>query len=489
MDQNGHTSSNGQREEFEPLLTQSDDIISDSEINTAQDFQKRPNDTTASNQNSVVTVPILSSDDTENQSDVEFHNVQNQQEVHTISSCDAIIHLLKGNIGTGILAMPDAIKNSGLVVGSIGLVILSVLCVTCMHMLVNCANTLCLRTNSKSLDYARVAETAFSTSGPKLSRFATISRKVVNVFLCITQLGFCCVYFVFCSQNLKKICDLHFGQLNYHGYMAIILVPMMALCSIRNLKYLSPVSMLANFLQFMGLGALFFYLLQDLPFSWERKAFATWGQLPLFFGTAIYAFEGIGVVLPIENQMRFKSELRGLNGVLNTSMVIVTCLYIAIAFFGYLKYGDNVEGSITLNLPAHQWLAQLIILAFTLAIFFSYGLQFYVPVNILLPAVHSRVSEENKLKAEYALRYGLVVLTFALAAAIPKIDLLISLVGAVSSSTLALMAPPIIDTVTNWPDCGKFKWKLIRNIFLFTVGFLGFVTGTFVSVQNIIKAF
>ena len=79
------------------------------------------------------------------------------------------------------------------------------------------------------------------------------------------------------------------------------------------------------------------------------------GQLPLFFGTAIYAFEGIGVVLPIENQMRFKSELRGLNGVLNTSMVIVTCLYIAIAFFGYLKYGDNVEGSITLNLPAHQW--------------------------------------------------------------------------------------------------------------------------------------
>ena len=56
-----------------------------SEINTAQDIQTKPNDTTAtaSNQNSVV--PILSSDDTENQSDVEFQNVQNQQEGHTIS--------------------------------------------------------------------------------------------------------------------------------------------------------------------------------------------------------------------------------------------------------------------------------------------------------------------------------------------------------------------------------------------------------------------
>ena len=79
------------------------------------------------------------------------------------------------------------------------------------------------------------------------------------------------------------------------------------------------------------------------------------GQLPLFFGTAIYAFEGIGVVLPIENQMKHKHELRGLNGVLNTSMVIVTCLYIAVAFFGYLKYGDDVKGSITLNLPVEQW--------------------------------------------------------------------------------------------------------------------------------------
>ena len=52
------------------------------------------------------------------------------------SNCDTIFHLLKGNIGTGILAMPDAIKNSGLAVGTVGLVLLSVVCVHCMHLLV-----------------------------------------------------------------------------------------------------------------------------------------------------------------------------------------------------------------------------------------------------------------------------------------------------------------------------------------------------------------
>ena len=37
-----------------------------------------------------------------------------------ISNTDTIIHLLKGFIGTGILAMPDAIKNSGLIFGNVG---------------------------------------------------------------------------------------------------------------------------------------------------------------------------------------------------------------------------------------------------------------------------------------------------------------------------------------------------------------------------------
>jgi proton-coupled amino acid transporter len=36
-------------------------------------------------------------------------------------------------------------------------------------------------------------------------------------------------------------------------------------------------------------------------------------------------------------------------------MFIVGALYIAVGFFGYLKYGDNAVGSVTLNLPSGEW--------------------------------------------------------------------------------------------------------------------------------------
>ena len=43
-----------------------------------------------------------------------------EKERPKISNTDVIIHMLKGNIGTGILAMPDAIKNSGMIIGNLG---------------------------------------------------------------------------------------------------------------------------------------------------------------------------------------------------------------------------------------------------------------------------------------------------------------------------------------------------------------------------------
>ena len=58
--------------------------------------------------------------------------------------------------------------------------------------------------------------------------------------------------------------------------------------------------------------------------------------------------------MPLENNMKTPQHFTGLCGVLNQGMSSVTLVYILLGFLGYLKYGDVVLGSVTLNLPKDQ---------------------------------------------------------------------------------------------------------------------------------------
>jgi proton-coupled amino acid transporter len=69
--------------------------------------------------------------------------------------------------------------------------------------------------------------------------------------------------------------------LSIRSYMAIMTVFLIPLCLIRKLKYLSPVSLLANILQTSSLILIFYYILQDLPNVSSRPAFGSWKTLPL----------------------------------------------------------------------------------------------------------------------------------------------------------------------------------------------------------------
>jgi amino acid permease len=53
---------------------------------------------------------------------------------------ETIIHILKGNIGIGVLTLPMAIHNAGLIGGSVGLAVIAYVCVYCMFMLVRAAH-------------------------------------------------------------------------------------------------------------------------------------------------------------------------------------------------------------------------------------------------------------------------------------------------------------------------------------------------------------
>ena len=48
----------------------------------------------------------------------------------------------------------------------------------------------------------------------------------------------------------------------------------------------------------------------DLSYTWEVKYVATPRQIPMFFGTVIFSYEGISLVLPLENQMKTPKEMK-----------------------------------------------------------------------------------------------------------------------------------------------------------------------------------
>lgn len=134
-----------------------------------------------------------------------------------------------------------------------------------------------------------------------------------------------------------------------------MLLPALILINlVRNLKWLAPFSMVANILIATGMGITFYYIFYDLPSFDSRPHFAPLTELPMFFGTAIFALEGIGVVMPLENNMKNPAHFIGCPGVLNTGMFLVVIFYAFTGFFGFLKYGTETEGSITLNLPQDE---------------------------------------------------------------------------------------------------------------------------------------
>ncbi|VDN39141.1 unnamed protein product [Cylicostephanus goldi] len=64
----------------------------------------------------------------------------------------------------------------------------------------------------------------------------------------------------------------------------------------------------------------------------------------------MYALEGMGTVLPLENKMKHPKEMTGYTGVLSIGVSLVTIIYAACGFYGYITFGNAVQGSITLNL-------------------------------------------------------------------------------------------------------------------------------------------
>ena len=157
-------------------------------------------------------------------------------------------------------------------------------------------------------------------------------------------------------------------EINIRFWVLILLVPFVLITYIRDLKTLSPFVTVANLCLLFVVIVIFFdaisrLVTQRAAVNCQQQNYtldpndamicgvSPWplvlNELFIFFGVAVFTFEGIGFVLPLENKMAKPKQFKP---ILITAMSTVATLYVAMGLIGYLAYGKCSQPNLTLNL-------------------------------------------------------------------------------------------------------------------------------------------
>lgn len=85
-------------------------------------------------------------------------------------------------------------------------------------------------------------------------------------------------------------------------------------------------------------------------------------------------------------------------------------------------------------------MAQIAQVLIALAIFFTFGLQFYVPMDVIWRRIHMRIPKERHNISQILLRAGIILILGGISAAVPKLEPFIGLVGAIFFSVLGKLS-------------------------------------------------
>lgn len=414
---------------------------------------------------------------------------KNREQTHLNSDLGALIHLFKASLSSGILAVPKAFKHGGLVTGIIGTILVGALCTHCVAILVRCSRILSVRMKKPSLTFAETAEAAFTTGPSSTKKMAPIFREFVTLALFCTYYFGSTVYLLFISMSFKQVIDHHLNiDLNIRCYLVLLMIPLLPLSIWRQLTFLVPITATGSLFILLGLVATFFYAVQDMPpMSTRNIVFDSIDGLPLFFSTVVFAMEGIGTVLPIENSMKNPEHFLGPFGVLNIAMALVVILFATVGSVGYMKWGNDIQNSVTFNLPDDSF-SELVKILVALSLLFTYGLQFCVPSEIVWNHLKHRVNLQYENVCYYTMRGIMIVGTVCFAILVPDLAPFIGLIGSICFSLLGLWIPAFIEIITYWEERVSI-WLYVKNAIIMMVAVITLVTGGYTSILEIISLY
>ena len=430
-------------------------------------------------------------------------------------------------IGAGVLGLPYAFKVAGLPEGTIIMVLVAYLSVRAMLILIDCkylvqqSGVLSRRKmvgsngagsgggNSPTVEYEMseagnpLEEGLMGGKAPSKSKSITYSdvgfaafgpkgRTIVDAALLVSQVGFCCAYLIFISENLASF--IH--GLTQHQWLVVILPPLYFMTLIPDLGNLAIFSLLAQVSNLFAFAVVFWFDFEHLHLASNehRKEFSISG-FPFFFSVGIYCFEGAGMILSLEESVA-ESVRHKFRRYFIYTILSVTTLYITFGVSGYLSYGDETRDIITLNLPSNSGVdfALLVKACLSFSLFFTYPIMLF-PVTALLeerflvspvvptPSSSSSNSAANAKGNFYPnmIRLFLVTLTGLVVVMVPRFADLMALVGATCCTLLAFIMPAVCHLALS----DRTAVDPTLNYVLVATGVVGALLGTFDAVVNI----
>ncbi|PSK55284.1 hypothetical protein B9Z65_2673 [Elsinoe australis] len=373
----------------------------------------------------------------------------------------AALLLLKSFVGTGVLFLPRAFLNGGMLFSNLVLLFISILSFWCFILLV--------KTRLK-------VHASFGDMGGKI--YGPAFRNLINFSLVISQIGFASAYIVFVSENLQAFILAVSKCRTYIDIKYMILMQMIVFLPLslyRNINNIQKLALIADVFIALGLVYLYYYgiatIIEEGVADFVNFNKSSW---TLFIGTAIFTFEGIGLIIPIQSGMKDPGKFPK---VLGNVMIGITFVFISMGALMYAAYGSKTKTVILVNLPQDNKFVNGVQFIYSLAILLSTPLQIYPAIEITSQQLFSRTGKYNpwiKWKKN-VFRFFMVVLCAAIAyAGAGDLDKFVALVGSFACIPLVYIYPPLM----HYRVVSTKTWQRVADICLviFGVILMGYTT-------------
>ena len=284
-----------------------------------------------------------------------------------ITPAKAFIHLVKGNIGPGCLSMAAAASKAGSATSIVLGLLIVCIGLAGWHMIWQCK----VHTQARGVrTFGDVGAAAYGRAG----------RDVTELFVVFVQLSVCCVFFSFFATTIHATLPAHVAGWFKPALIMLLGLPLfLYLGSLKDLKVLVPLSAAAWVALMSGFVVVLYYCAEWVADGNPRAPLQpSLEGAALFFGTAVYALEGVALLLPIENAM--SAATRGQFGaVMNWSMAVIVVTFLLVTVLPLLTFGDVQSGSLAAELSVHyggEALVTVCNLLLVLNVALTYPLQF-----------------------------------------------------------------------------------------------------------------